>query len=235
VKTTKILILGAVVLAAQVAADGTFAQPRQRTIECPHERIALEIKSEVPRGWQFVTNGAPLRRAVVREREDVTWLVCDYGEAGNLRREPPATAQTCEATATGFVCRADPPRRRLISRNVVLKEGTALNLDNGRLVDRLSKGELAYLGNTGRYGQWPMVSVLEGAGVALGGPDVTRIRDCAELPLRRGGIITLGREVRLGDAICFRSRGGTVGMLTFEDFSRDGVRFSYDALRRRGG
>ena len=234
-KTTKILILGAVVLAAQVAADGAFAQLRQRTIECPHERIALEIKSEVPRGWQFVTNGAPLRRAVVREREDVTWLVCDYGEAGNLRREPPATAQTCEATATGFVCRADRPRRRLISRNVVMKEGAALNLDNGRLVDRLSQGELAYLGNTGRYGQWPMLSVLDGARVALGEPNVTRIRDCGSLTFQSGGIITLGRDMRLGDTICFRSRGGTVGMLTFEDLSPDGIHFSYDAVRRRGG
>lgn len=78
------------------------------TIDCPTQRQTAEITT-TPAGWSPIEDTDGFSGREITGSGANLSLVCTYGIAGRIERDPPPGQRVCTVSASGFVC--DRPRR----------------------------------------------------------------------------------------------------------------------------
>ena len=230
------LALGLVAGAALVGLSGAQAQARSNSadaardydrhaeyrrgwgverIDCPVATLKRQVKTRLPKGWRS-QHHSPLDKVEIvgpGPARDRLALVCDYGEAGTIKRYVAAHRQ-CWTVGTHFLCDAGhdrrPRRGDVFSQGAgwLKRSGSPWDLDSGREINnRRSDIYLARYAN-GRHVLRPM----NGARIWRPGPNrATGYARCA------AGGETLYRirlaDLPKGSELCIQTAEGRIGKI----------------------
>lgn len=128
-----------VLLFALFIGLGGVTAAHASTLACPSSPQSAEI-TPAPPGWTAIPDTGSLTGNEIVESGDGKRLVCTYGIAGRIEREPPAGEPICVVQGVGFNC--NRPQRLedlgppLATRQIT--EGDTIDLD----IDEVVKGPI---------------------------------------------------------------------------------------------
>lgn len=201
-----------------LAAGSAEAQRAQtETVRCPVESLTAGITTKLPEGWTGQPVTGRLESTVVRTQKDSLDLVCRYGAAGTISLRMPARYETCAPASGGFVCALRREERFAARGTAILERQRGFDLDTGKeQADR----RLNDIWFTGLAGGMPVLESFNNSTfhvIPADRPDTFRSCQEGEFDAAR---IVVGRDVGIGQSVCYQTEQGRFGLLTIRDASR---------------
>lgn len=185
-------------------------------INCPVATLKRHVKTKLPKGWRS-QHHSPLDKVEIvapGSARDRQALVCDYGEAGTIKRYV-AASRECWTVGTHFMCETayTPPAygSDVFSKGSgwLKRSGSPWDFDAGREVNNRRSDVYLARFSDGRYVLRPM----NGARIWWPGPN--RARGYARCAAGGESMFQIGlADLPKGSELCMQTAEGRIGKIT---------------------